>query len=138
MELSLVRGIVPWTVFGLTATAAIILIIGLALSKKRGPAADGLALGGLTSDGESSAQSPVDPDNQPANQPTNAAATASSAASTEETFISHGLRAPQRRHLHPLVASLVAAALAGAGGLLATWLMSDVFMVFGEIGRAHV
>ena len=93
MELSLVRGIVPWTVFGLTATAAIILIIGLALSKKRGPAADGLALGGLTSDGESSAQSPVDPDNQPANQPTNAAATASSAASTEETFISHGLRA---------------------------------------------
>ncbi|WP_236838359.1 alpha/beta hydrolase [Bifidobacterium longum] len=131
MELSLVRGIVPWTVFGLTAIAAIILIIGLALSKKRGPAADGLALGGLTPDGESSAQSPVDPDDQPANQPTNAAATASSAASTEETFISHGLRAPQRRHLHPLVASLVAAALAGAGGLLATWLMSDVFMVFG-------
>ena len=38
MELSLVRGIVPWTVFGLTAIAAIILIIGLALSKgkKRG------------------------------------------------------------------------------------------------------
>lgn len=131
MELSLVRGIVPRTVFGLTAIAAIILIVGLALSKKRGPAADGLAPGGLAPDGESSAQSPVDPDNQPANQPTNAAATASSAASTEETFISHGLRTPQRRHLHPLVASLVAAALAGAGGLLATWLMSDVFMVFG-------
>ena len=38
MELSLVRGIVPRTVFGLTAIAAIILIIGLALSKgkKRG------------------------------------------------------------------------------------------------------
>ena len=38
MELSLVRGIVPWTVFGLTAIAAIILVIGLALSKsnKRG------------------------------------------------------------------------------------------------------
>lgn len=130
MELSLVRGIVPWTVFGLTAIAAIILIVGLALSKKRGPAADGLAPGGLAPDGESSAQSPVDPDNQPANQPTNAAATASSAASTEETFISHGLRTPQRRHLHPLAAAL-AAALAGAGGLLATWLMSDVFMVFG-------
>ena len=38
MELSLVRGIVPRTVFGLTAIAAIILVIGLALSKsnKRG------------------------------------------------------------------------------------------------------
>lgn len=35
MELSLVRGIVPWTVFGLTAIAAIILIIGLALSKSK-------------------------------------------------------------------------------------------------------
>ena len=33
MELSLVRGIVPRTVFGLTAIAAIILVIGLALSK---------------------------------------------------------------------------------------------------------
>lgn len=35
MELSLVRGIVPRTVFGLTAIAAIILIIGLALSKSK-------------------------------------------------------------------------------------------------------
>ncbi|MDU3639671.1 MAG: alpha/beta hydrolase-fold protein [Bifidobacterium longum] len=35
MELSLVRGIVPWTVFGLTAIAAIILIVGLALSKSK-------------------------------------------------------------------------------------------------------
>ena len=35
MELSLVRGIVPRTVFGLTAIAAIILVIGLALSKSK-------------------------------------------------------------------------------------------------------
>ena len=35
MELSLVRGIVPRTVFGLTAIAAIILIVGLALSKSK-------------------------------------------------------------------------------------------------------
>ena len=70
MGLSLVRGIVPRTLFGLTAVAAIILI-GI------------LAFGG------------------------------------------------RRRRPHPLVASLVAATLAGAGGLLATWLMSDVFMVFG-------
>ena len=70
MGLSLVRGIVPRTLFGLTAVAAIILI-GI------------LAFGG------------------------------------------------RRRRTHPLVASLVAATLAGAGGLLATWLMSDVFMVFG-------
>ena len=35
MELSLVRGIVPRTVFGLTAIAAIILIIGLELSKSK-------------------------------------------------------------------------------------------------------
>ena len=70
MGLSLVRGIVPRTLFGLTAVAAIILI-GI------------LAFGG------------------------------------------------RRRRPHPLVASLVAATLAGAGGLLATWMMSDVFMVFG-------
>lgn len=35
------------------------------------------------------------------------------------------------RRLHPLIVSLIVAVIAGAVGLLAAWLVSDVFMVFG-------
>ena len=34
MELSLIRGIVPQTVFGVTAVAALVLLIGLVVGKR--------------------------------------------------------------------------------------------------------
>ena len=72
MELSLIRGIVPQTVFGVTAVAALVLLIGLVVGKRN-----------------------------------------------------------RARRMHPLIMSLIVAVAAGAVGLLAAWLVSDVFMAFG-------
>lgn len=72
MELSLIRGIVPQTVFGVTAVAALVLLIGLVVGKRN-----------------------------------------------------------RAHRMHPLIVSLIVAVAAGAVGLLAAWLVSDVFMAFG-------